>query len=106
MGSRTQWRRRDGRDSVLMVDDDGVVRRAVAADARVLSMFLTDLDRLDTVSWEASGRGEQRDPGGWGDLVLERSGSGEVTTMDPERFWDGIYEWFRSRGVDYDTDVQ
>jgi hypothetical protein len=22
--------------------------------------------------------------------------------MDPELFWEGIYSWFRSRGVDYD----
>ena len=31
---------------------------------------------------------------------------GQVITMDPGRFWEGVYEWFRSRGVDYDTPGQ
>jgi hypothetical protein len=35
---------------------------------------------------------------------MVRASSGEVLQMDPERFWDGIYEWFRSKGVDYDSE--
>jgi hypothetical protein len=42
-------------------------------------------------------------PSAWGHLVIARAQTGEVLTMDPEAFWSGIHQWFRSRGVDYDT---
>jgi hypothetical protein len=45
---------------------------------------------------------DKRDPAAWGHLVIARGASGEVLTMDPELYWEGIYAWFRSRGVDYD----
>ena len=49
---------------------------------------------------------DKRRPEAWGHLVIARANGGEVLTMDPERYWDGIYAWFRSRGVDYDTPHQ
>ncbi len=32
--------------------------------------------------------------------------TGEVIEADPELFWQGIYLWFRSHGVDYDTPMK
>jgi hypothetical protein len=55
---------------------------------------------LDTVVPQLEVDVNQREPDLWGQLVLSRSQSGDVLTVDPELYWDGIYFWFRSRGND------
>jgi hypothetical protein len=104
MALRAEWRT-DGRfDAILIVDDrDGTVREALMADPAKLSSLLTSMGDLGTWHGEHPVEDARRDPKTWGALVLARAGSGEVITMDPERYWNGIYSWFRSRGVDYDT---
>jgi hypothetical protein len=103
MGLRAQWRHGTGRDAVLIVDESDIVVAAVPVDDEVLTRLLT----------EAGGWAEWRSPEpiteveqlpeAWGRLVIERADSGEVLLIEPESFWDGIYRWFRSRGIDYDT---
>ena len=107
MALSAEWRSRGESDAILIIDDeDNTVREALAADPAVLSKFLTDMGELST--WRGSGAidGDQRNPAQWGALIMARADTGEVITMDPERYWDGIYTWFRSRGVDYDTPDQ
>ena len=102
-----EWRAKGEVEAVLIVDDeDNTVREALAANPTVLSHFLTNMGDLDSWRGEHPVDGGQRDPAAWGDLVIARADTGEVITMDPERFWEGIYTWFRSRGVDYDTPGQ
>ena len=99
-----EWRAKGEVEAILIVDnEDNTVRQALAADAAVLSNFLTNLGDLN--SWRGGQPidGAQRSPEAWGDLIMARADTGEVITMDPERYWEGIYTWFRSRGVDYDT---
>jgi hypothetical protein len=97
-----EWRTNGGNDTVLIVDESNHVREAVPADPNVLSMFLTNPGDLAGWHGERAVAEHQRDPTSWGELVIARGASGEVLTMDPELYWEGIYVWFRSRGVDYD----
>ena len=62
----------------------------------------------DLRTWENGPKiGEGKlSPESWGQLIISRSETGEVIDMDPEKFWDGIYLWFRSRGGDYTTPGQ
>ena len=102
-----EWRAKDETEAVLIVDDeDNKVRQALAASPAVLSNFLTDMGDLSAWRGEHPVDGGNRDPAAWGNLIIARAETGEVITMDPERYWDGIYGWFRSRGVDYDTPGQ
>ena len=88
-------------DTLLIVDDDdNTVRQAVQADPTVLRDFLNDMAGLDTWRQGPAVAEDQRSPAAWGELVMARAKTGEVLTMDPELFWDGIYRWFRSQGVD------
>ena len=99
-----EWRTKGEFEAILIVDDeDNTVREALAADPAVLSNFLTDMGDLNTWRGGHSVDDDKRRPEAWGDLVIARANTGEVITMDPERYWEGIYSWFRSRGVDYDT---
>ena len=99
-----EWRTNGESETILIVDDeDNTVLEALAADPAVLSTFLTDMGDLNTWRGGHSVDGDKRRPEAWGDLVIARAHTGEVLTMDPERYWEGIYTWFRSRGVDYDT---
>ena len=75
----------------------------LAADPAVLSNFLTDMGDLHAWRGGHSVDGDMRSSEAWGELVIARANKGEVITMDAERYWEGIYTWFRSRGVDYDT---
>ena len=102
MALSAEWRTNGEFDAVLILDD-GTVREALTADPAVLSDFLTDMGDLDTWRGGHSVDEDKRNPAAWGELVIARANSGEVMTMDPERYWEGIYTWFRSRGVDYDT---
>ena len=106
MTLRAEWRTSSEYDVVLVVDNDtGQVREALVASADVLRRFLTAPGEMHTWRGERMVDGQRRAPGTWGELVMARAESGEVLTMEPELFWDGIYAWFRSRGVDYDTPV-
>ena|SRR5665213_3485331 len=105
MGLSIEWRLRPDADTVLIVDEDNTVRVAIPADAETLAKMLTAPGDLST--WEGGKLLEavDRDPNAWGILVISRSEAGQIIDMDPELFWNGIYEWFRSRGVDYDSFV-
>ena len=98
-----EWRTNGKFDSVLIVEDDRRVREALSANPEVLHRLLTDTGDLSAWHGTVHVEGENRLPSAWGDLVIARAQTGEVLTMDPEAFWTGIHQWFRSRGVDYDT---
>jgi hypothetical protein len=97
-----EWRALGDVATVLLLDGTGVVREAIRADAEALKSFLTTMDGLPGRG-EALRREDTRTPDAWGVLVMARGDAGEVMSIDPELFWDGIYRWFRSRGVDYDS---
>jgi hypothetical protein len=99
-----EWRTTGEQDAVIVVDNaNNEVREALSANPDVLSTFLTDSGDLRTWHGSRAVDGERRSPTAWGKLVIARAETGELLTMDPELFWNGIYTWFRSRGVDYDT---
>jgi hypothetical protein len=102
MAVRVEWRTRGAMDDTLLVvdADDNTVRQAVQAAPTVLRDFLNDMVGLDTWQQGPAVAEDQRSPAAWGALVLARAKTGEVLTMDPELFWEGIYLWFRSQGVD------
>ena len=102
-GVSAEWRTDGKQDAVLVVDDTNVVRAALTANQELLSIFLTDMRDLEMWHRASDVAPEKRSPSAWGELVIARAQSGEVLNMDPRLFWDGIYTWFRSRGVDYDT---
>lgn len=106
MGLNAEWRTNGEFDAVLVVDEDGAVREAIMASPEVLTRLLTDLGDLATWKGGRDVEGAQRQPDAWGQLVIARAGTGEVLWVDPERFWSGISTWFRSRGVDYDTEIR
>ena len=105
MSLSAEWRTRGAQnDAILVLEDDGAIREAILVDGAILSRFLTEqLD--DLVNWRGQSlvEGEKREPDAWGELVISRAETGEVIEADPELFWQGIYLWFRSHGVDYDT---
>ena len=102
MAVRLEWRTRGAMDDTLLLvdEDDNTVRQAVEAAPPVLRDFLNDMADLDTWRQGPSVAADQRNPAAWGELVIARAKTGEVLTMDPELFWDGIYRYFRSQGVD------
>lgn len=98
-----EWRSYGEFDVVLIVED-GVVKEALAADAEVLHDFLAVLIP-NVAAWKGDHPvdDDRLAPSAWGALIMSRTTSGEITDMDPERFWAGVGIWFRSRGVDYNT---
>jgi hypothetical protein len=102
-----EWRTTGILDSILLIDaDDNTVHEALSADPDRLSSLLTDMHDVGAWRGERAVSDERRDPDSWGHLVIARAATGEIITMDPERFWNGVYAWFRSRGVDYDGAVR
>lgn len=100
-----EWRNRNGADAIILVDSSAEVSEVCTPNAASLTDYLAVTGNLS--QWRASlawhpVQGAKRDAQGWGDLVLSRRDNGEITFMDPELFWEGIYRWFRSRGVDVD----
>ena len=100
-----EWRSRDGSDAIVLVDSNAEVSEVCAPNAASLTDYLAVTGNLGqwrtSLSWDPV-QDANRDARGWGELVLSRRDSGEITFMDPELFWEGIYRWFRSRGVDVD----
>lgn len=105
MGLSVEWRRGVFEETILIVEEETLVRAVLAATAEHLSKMLTTPGALSTWSSERPLAPEEHDPAVFGELVISRADSGQVIWIDPERFWDGIYNWFRSRGVDYDSVV-
>jgi hypothetical protein len=106
MSTRIEWRTRGkGEDALLLVGEYGeapdTVMKTWAADPAVLTDFLNDMSSLDSPSPRLETDVNERDPQHWGKLVLSRAQrGGDVLDIDPEIYWDGIYYWFRSRGLD------
>jgi len=102
MAVRVEWRTRGEMDDAVVVVDvaDNTVRQGLAADPEVLRDFLNEMADLDLWQSLHPVSDDKRHPEAWGELVIARAQTGEVLTMDPELFWEGIYLWFRSRGVD------
>lgn len=98
-----QWRLLPTQDTIVIVDSGEHVLSATSADAMLLSKMLTQPGDLRKWSNEKPLEAVDRDPETWGELVISRSEEGEILVMDPELFWNGVYEWFRSRGIDYDV---
>lgn len=103
---RIEWRTRGkGNDALLYVAEYGeagdTVLKSWGADSRSLADFLNDMTELQSSGGRLETGVDQRDPLGWGELVLARAQpGGDVLHIDPEIYWDQIYYWFRSRGVD------
>lgn len=103
MALRVEWRSRDQTDDTLLIVDAerNTVQRALVADAALLAAFLTDMAGLDGPQGEGLAIGRDNlNPEAWGDLIIARAETQEVLDVDPEPYWEGIYRWFRSRGVD------
>ena len=104
MAWTAQWRtKRELTDAIFVLDDKDTVRRVVSASQPVLSRFLTEMGDLEDWRGEPPIEGDSSSPEAWGQLVASRAATGEVIEVEPELFWHGIYIWFRSQGVDYDT---
>jgi hypothetical protein len=106
MTARIEWRTKGkGDDALLFVRDLGeagstVVKRWSAEPER-LTDFLNDMEELDPTAVGPEVDVDHRDPQQWGKLVLSRAQpGGDVLAIDPEIYWDEIYYWFRSRGLD------
>ena len=98
-----EWRLRDGEEALLMVDDgQGRVLAHARAEEDLLKSFLAPTGSGDIwrawTNWQPAGD-EHPAADAWGELVLSRADSGEVLTISPELYWDGVYRWFRSRGT-------
>jgi hypothetical protein len=106
VASNVEWRVQDGADAIALIDSDGSVSEVAIPDAALLKDFLAvtaDLSQWRKwTAWRSVDRGK-RNPQAWGALVMERSESGDVVSIDPELFWERVYRWFRSRGVDYNS---
>ncbi len=95
-----EWRPAGLPDYLLVVAQAShTVREALAPDQEVLTDFLNAMSDLEYWRGKPLAAG-QRSPEAWGELVLARAASGEVLDMNPTLFWEEIYTWFRSRGID------
>lgn len=106
MAFAVEWRHRDGSDALVVVDPTSRAVSDVATPDEVslkayLKVASSLTDWRKAVRWDALPRGEDADPDRWGELVLSRAESGEVTYIEPELFWEAVHRWFRSKGTDY-----
>jgi hypothetical protein len=102
-----QWRSYGGSDAIVLVDPGSeTVSEISRPDEAALRDYLAVTGSLDrwrrSMQWRPL-NGEDRDPETFGDLVVSRAESGEITFLDPELFWEGVYRWFRSHGSDYNS---
>lgn len=102
MVRRIEWRSRgEMDDTILVLDHDQTsVQRVVEPTPPILRDFLNDMEELDNWRDVPAAAKFRPSPADWGQLVMARATTGEILDMDPERYWDGIYLWFRSRGAD------
>jgi hypothetical protein len=106
MTARIEWRTKGkGDDALLFVREYGeagdTVMKSWGADQGIIADFLNDMDDLETAEGRLETDVSHRNPQQWGKLVISRSvEGGDVLDIDPEPYWDGIYYWFRARGVD------
>lgn len=96
---RLEWRGdRKANHSILALDESNSVIRTWTADPALLKDLLNDMSGFDSSgSAESSGGGNPQD---FGPLILARSETGDVLSIDPQRYWEGVSDWFRSRGDD------
>lgn len=101
MGLLIEWRSKaEGDDALLAVAEDTyTVLKAWKADPALLTDFLNDMAGLNAMGTHREGTREPS-PEEWGELVIARSESGDVLSIDPQLYWEGISYWFRSRGAD------
>ena len=94
MAIRIEWRSKaEGFDSLLAVDDsNNAVVETWDVDPDILTDFLNDMTRM--------GKGhdkryvDQPPPEDWGELVIARTDTGDVSYVDPELYWGGVAYWF------------
>src|SRR5437763_817528 len=103
MAQRIEWRTMGSQqDAVITVDEENsTVSSAQEATPAVLRLFLNDIVDVEKLQSGKALTENEKDPDSWGELIIARKAqTGEILDMDPELFCDGIYVWFRSRGVD------
>jgi hypothetical protein len=102
MPLQIEWRSRaDGEDAILAVEgDSNSVLEVWEVDPAMLTDFLNDMTELDNQKGQHTRDIGQKDPDDWGKLVIARSESGDVISVDPELYWGGVAYWFRARGDD------
>lgn len=98
---RIEWRTPPSGRGALIAVDDGAneVVRAWSAEPRLLADFLNDMVELQNGS-ATDVDVTDTDPAGWGELVIARSADGDILFIDPEMYWNGISDLFRTRGDD------
>jgi hypothetical protein len=101
MGLRFEWRSKaEGDDAVLAVEDHSdTVLQAWKAEPALLTDLLNDMTGLDVKTRDRKDSAQQT-PDDWGALVIARSESGDVLSVEPQLYWEGVAYWFRSRGED------
>ncbi|MDA1035399.1 MAG: hypothetical protein O3B65_00790 [Chloroflexi bacterium] len=105
MAMSVEWRVHDGGEAIVVVDVDGPgVAEVATPDAAILTDYLAvtgDLQRWrQWTAWRPVQLGDDLDPEAWGELVVSRTGAGDVVSVNPELYWEGIRRWFRVRGTD------
>jgi hypothetical protein len=106
MAARIEWRTKGkGKDALLYVsefgEDSNTVLRAWEADPDLLADFLNGMEDLNGEVTQLETDVDERNPDGWGALVMTRAHhGGDILSINPELYWDGIYTWFRAHGRD------
>ena len=100
-----EWRHYAGNDAIVLVDPSTEsVREISQADGAVLKDYLAVTGNMDSwrrsLAWQ-SVKADDSSPDQFGELVLSRTETGDISFVDPELFWEGVQRWFRSKGVDY-----
>ena len=99
---RFEWRNGErDTDALLAVDEDSnTVQEVWEATGALLEDFLNEMATIDGDKGASRTDVDERDPQQWGGLVIARSDTGDVLSIDPELYWDRLAFWFRSRGED------
>jgi hypothetical protein len=98
VGRRLEWRGdRKAEQSILAVDESNAITRVWTADPVLLKDLLNDMNGFEASGSTGSAGGSPQD---FGPLILARSVAGDVLSIDPQRYWEGVADWFRSRGDD------
>ena len=100
VGRRLEWRgAKLSEQAILAIDASDTVVRTWAADPAILKDLLNDMRGFDTTG-AAGGEQSAASAADFGPLILARSESGDVLSIDPQRYWEGVSDWFRTRGDD------